>query len=137
MSILNTDSLVLTGILFEVFGALFLSLESFGINLIQNIFKLFKKYSNWVTSKLMRMLITMPLILLAILFLYTSNRIFFALFIPVIIFTVIESLIVDHTESVEKWIINATLNKKISPIGFVLLLIGNLLQVINYILNMN
>ena len=135
MNLFNQYSLPVMGIMFEIIGSFFLTLEAFGSNWTDIFFKKIIQFSNWTKRSLFRLLIISFIFLLpfitAILF---ESKILIALFLPISFLILLSSTLIDDAQNLKKWTIIIINKKKISPIGFIMLLIGNILQLIAIII---
>jgi len=126
------------GLLIEVFGVIFISLEAIGLKRFQRIFSLIYDASSWSKKSLKRLfLITAPLLTLIMIGVLADIKILTALAIPILILSQGISVLIDHPEWVEKWVLIKTKEGKIGPIGLIIILIGNLLQLISLIWQMS
>jgi hypothetical protein len=135
MTFFNEYTLSVLGIMFEIFGSFILTLEAFGSSWMDKPIKLFVKFSDWIgkrfwASVMIGAILIIPIIIGA----FFGNKICTALFVPLLIFNLVFATIFDEAEKLEKWASLSFNNKKIGPIGFILLLIGNGLQMISTII---
>lgn len=135
MILFNYYSLAITGVMFEIIGSFFLTLEALGLNWIESPLKKFVRFSNKIRSSLIKVLIIAFILLFPFL---TGdifkNHILTALILPISIFILLFSTMFDEANNLKKWAILSINNKKIGPLGFIMLLIGNLLHLISIIL---
>lgn len=138
ISVINCYQLSMMGIGFEIIGGLFLSMEAIGLNRFTNFYKFFYKLSAWGRKSLFRM--SMILFLFSILMfgpVFINSRTLKALWIPIVCFGYIIVAILDHPDWYENWVIYKTKQGKISPIGFLIIVFGNLLQLFGLIWQMS
>lgn len=135
MYIINSNSLVLAGILLEIVGSFFLASEALGSNVILKIFSVLNKYSNWTSDKLYRILLlsVVPFFGFLIYGFFYRTKLVTAITFPLIILYLLNMIVMDNNENVKNWFQITTKNKKISAIGFILLLFGNICQIISFI----
>jgi multisubunit Na+/H+ antiporter MnhG subunit len=130
--IYNYYVISMVGIVFEIFGALFLSMEAIGIERFSKFYKYVYRISLWTKKSHLRTLILfLPFTILMILALILRSKILFGLMIPITNIPMLLSMLIDKPDWYEKWIINKTNGGKISPIGFLLIVFGNVLQLIS------
>ena len=123
------------GIMFEIIGSFILTLEAFGSKWIEKPIKLFIKFSDWTGKRFWASMLVSVIFLVPIIAgIFFGNKTCAALFIPILIFYLIFATLFDEAEKIEKWTSLSFNNKKIGPIGFILLLIGNGLQLISTII---
>jgi len=127
--------LALIGVLFQIFGAIFLSFEALGKEWFTKRFNTIGKFSKWYTKSFKRM----TLIIISIFALLTFGLIFnlkilVALFFPVIFFMGFFSVLVDHPKYYEKWVLKKSSEGRIGPIGFIVLAIGAFLQMLSILI---
>ena len=135
MTFFNQNSLTVTGIMFEIFGTFILTLEAYGSKWLEKPIKKFVQFSNWTGSSFLASvvisLITIsPFIAAGLL----GNKTSQTLLLPALILGLIIPTVFDDAEKLEKWASITFNNKKIGPKGFLLLLIGNILQLISTII---
>lgn len=135
MIFFNEYSLSVMGIMFEIVGSFILTLEAFGAKWIEKPIKLFNKFSDWTGKRLWAsMIISVILFLPIVIGVFFGNKTCAALFIPFLTVAIIFATLFDEADKIEKWASLSFNNKKIGPIGFILLLIGNGLQLISTII---
>ena len=124
------------GIMFEIIGSFVLNLEAFGSKWIEKPMKLFIKFSDW-TGKRLYATIALQIILFTpiIAGIFFGNKTCTALFIPILFFNLLFIIIFDEPKRFEKWSTLKFNDKKIGPIGFILILIGNGLQLISTVIS--
>ncbi len=135
--IYNYYVISMMGILFEIIGALFLSMEAIGLKRFSRFYQFVYRVSKWAKKSYFRMLILFsPFFTLMALALTLRSKIIFGLIIPITQIPMLISILIDHPDWYEKWIINKTNGGKISPIGFLLIVFGNVLQLISILWQM-
>jgi len=136
-NVFNYHVFSIMGIFFEIIGGLFLSMEAIGLERFSRIYGFIHRLSRWSKKSLLRMFVLLtPLVFpltLAILF---NSKILIGLIIPIEFLVILITILIDHPEYNEKWIIIKTKEGKIGPIGFLLIVFGNLLQLISIIWQM-
>ena len=136
-SIYNYYILSIMGIVFEIIGGLFLSMEAIGLKRFTNFYRVIHKVSQWSKSSFLRMLLLIsPLFILLMVGVFYNSRIIIGLMIPLNLLILTLSALIDNPEWYEKWIIIKTKEGKISPIGFLVIVLGNILQLISIIWQM-
>jgi len=104
-------------------------MEAIGINRFSNFFKIFHKLSEWGRKSSLRMgAILIPVSIFIFGPIFINSRTLKALWIPILCFGYLIVAILDHPDWYEKWVIYKTKQGKISPIGFLIIVFGNLLQ---------
>jgi len=125
------------GITFEVIGALFLSMEAIGIKKFASWYNRLKLFSKWSKSKYINLVIIFsPFFCILTLALFYDFVFFSALVIPIIVFFSLVLIVLEDPGSFERWVIIKTKEKEIGPVGFILLFIGNLLQLIKILISL-
>ena len=130
----NQYSLSIMGIICEIIGSFFLTLEAFGFKWIEKPLKNFVHFANKSRKSLgvilvLGFVLIIPFILASIF----KSSILGSLLFPASIFILVFTTLVDESHNLEKWTIVSINNKKIGPIGFIMLLVGNLMQLISVI----
>ncbi|HBH49567.1 MAG TPA: hypothetical protein DDX98_13050 [Bacteroidales bacterium] len=120
------------GIVIEVIGAGYLSIEAFGRDNLTNLELKFSRFSKWIKGS-RGLLVSIILIILSIptIGMFLGNKTMIGLTIPVCFFLAAFGILLDYPFSVNK----LQGNTKIGPKGFLLLLIGNILQLIKIIID--
>lgn len=139
MALFNQYSLNIMSILFQLLGSFFLTLEAFGPIWLDNFFKKFLRFSNWARASLLRLsLIILPLLTIPIIFsVLIPNKILTACLLPFLVFIVLFSTLLDEAKNL-RHLTNVMINtKKITPIGFIMISIGYLLQLITTIMQIS
>lgn len=138
ISSFNYYTLMIIGLFFEIFGALFLSMESIGIQSFTNFYKFIYKMSKWAKESIYRMLVlSSPFIILIAIGIFMNDKTLLSLMIPISIISMLFSTIIDHPWFIENYIVNKTQDKKIGPIGFFIMIIGFLFQLTSVIWQMS
>ncbi|WP_290861687.1 hypothetical protein [Flavobacterium sp.] len=135
MTFFNQYSLSVMGIMFEIIGSFILTIEAFGSKWMEKPLKKFIQFSNWtgksfIASISIVIIVLIPFTAAA----FFGNKTCGALLLPFMIFVLLFTQIFDEPEKFEKWTLLSYNNKKIGPFGFILLLIGNGLQLISTII---
>jgi hypothetical protein len=126
------NNLILMGLIFELFGALFLSMEAIRPRRFKKVFKYFKRYSDWIRAKFYRAFISIIIYLIPIMYsLYTGSDKLAGFVFPSVIIMLFMSELIDNPERYEKWVLIKTTKSEIGPIGFLFIVFGNLLQLIS------
>ncbi len=137
MRVINPSVLIIMGIMFEVIGALFLALESFGSNRISKMMSFVNRLSRWSKQSFVNLFIVgSPLVILLSLAIFFEIEALVGLTIPILSLVIFHSVLMDNSSQIENWLLMKTTEKRISPIGFILLLIGNVFQIISVIWQM-
>lgn len=133
MNPFNQYSLSVMGIMSEIIGAFFLTLEAFGPKWVDNTIGKFVQFSVWSKKKAIRTLVLALIVVLPFV-LASMSKILLSLLLPISIFILLFTTIVDDAGRIKKWATVSVNTKKIGPWGFIMLLIGNLLQLISTII---
>lgn len=137
-SIYNYHVFLIMGIFFEIIGGLFLSMEAIGLKRFSSIYGFIHRLSKWSKKNILRMLaLITPFFILLTLVLFSNSRILIGLIIPILFLIFLTSFLLDHPDYNEKWIIIKTKEGKIGPLGFLLIVFGNILQLISIIWQMS
>ena len=136
--IYNSYLFSIMGILFEILGSLFLSMEAIGLDRFTKIFNGIKRISIWSKKSIWRIsLLIIPFFVVITYGIFSQSRLIVGLTIPILLTLCLISSVLDLPNYYEKWIWIKTKNGGIGPIGFILILTGNLLQLINVIWQMS
>ena len=123
--------MIITGIIFEIMGAFILALEAFGKKRVKNIVNRIDSFSRWSKKSMVNMflatLVPMALVVLAIII---QSDILIGLVLPILILQLFQTFLIDDASSIVNWESRRKKVKIISPYGFLLLLAGNVIQVI-------
>lgn len=130
--------IVLMGLIFEIFGTVFLSHKALGNLWFKQRFITIRKFSNWYKKSFLRM----ALIFICILIFLTIGIILnikqiVVLFFPILLLVTFFSLLIDHPDFYEKWILQKTYENRLGPIGFKLIAFGVLIQIISILWQMS
>ncbi len=137
MEAFTPHTLIISGIIFEVIGAFILALEAFGKKRVKNIVKKIDNFSQWAKKRLINMLLVIfPFIGLTLIGFLFNSEVLVGLAIPFALLSIIQATIIDDARAIVDWESRPKKFKKIGPYGFILLLVGNLLQVISVIWQM-
>jgi uncharacterized membrane protein YgdD (TMEM256/DUF423 family) len=138
MALFNQYSLSVMSVLFQIIGSFFLALEAFGAVWLDKFFNRFLTFSNWARKSLIRLLpITIAMMTPFFIAIKTQNKILISLLLPIGIFILLFSSLMDEARNL-RYLTNVMINKKkITPIGFIMLLIGYILQLITTIIQMS
>ncbi|MCU4188641.1 hypothetical protein M9Q43_05615 [Flavobacterium sp. HXWNR29] len=135
MTFFNEYSLTVTGIMLEIFGAFMLTLEAYGSKWLEKPIKKFVQFSNWTGSSFIAsIIISLITIIPFIAAGFLGNKICQTLLLPALILGLIIPTLFDDAEKLEKWASITFNDKKIGPKGFLLILIGSILQLISTII---
>lgn len=137
VKIYSYHTIALMGLMFELFGALFVSMEAIGVKNLNKPFNVIKKFSRWSQKSYWRMaLASAPLIIIVTLSIIFNNGLIAGLIIPVMLLSFIISQLIDYPDHSKKWIKLRTTDGRIGPIGFVIFTIGAFLQMVSIIWEM-
>jgi len=135
---LNYHVLIFMGLILEIFGALFLSMEAIGIQRFTRTYKYIYKISSWSKKNLFRLsLLSAPPFLLILIGFLFRIELLVGLSIPLLFLSSLTSILIDFPHLNEKWIIIKTKEGKIGPIGFLIIVLGNILQLISVVWQMS
>jgi hypothetical protein len=130
-AIIDPSIVALMGIVLQIFGVIFLSYESLGEEWFKKRFITLEKFSQWYKKSLRRMIIIISSIYLGLLLGFIFNvKFLIALIFPVILFTSLFFLMIDHPLHFKKWVEKKHSERKIGPKGFILIVIGGILQIV-------
>jgi len=128
---------MILGLLFEILGALFLSMESIGLQIFSKYYNYIYRISKWSKKNILRMFLVMLPICSPVGFsIYFNNKVLIALLIPITILILASTIFIDHPTLFEKFVISKANDKKIGPIGFLLMIVGFSFQLISIIWQM-
>ena len=137
MDSINPYMVSIMGIMFEVLGALFLTIEAFGKNRVNKIFTLITKISEFSKKNFRNLILcNSPFILLIALGVIFDSEIFIGLIVPILILYHFVIFVLDNPKLIGLLFNKIIKEGKISPFGFIILLLGNLLQIISLIWQM-
>jgi hypothetical protein len=129
ISTLSYYALMILGLIFEIIGALFVSMESIGLMNFRKTYNFIYSFSSWTKKSWFRMsVVVIPILLPLFFFIIYNYKIFLALYLPFFILMLLFTTLIDHPKRIEDYVINKTNEKKIGPIGFLIMIIGFLLQ---------
>ena len=136
MKVINPEMLIVMGIMFEVIGALFLSVESFGAKRVIKYLNSYKKFVLWSKGNFGRFLLISIAPLLPIMYLtYRNESKLLAFTIPMLVAALLVAVMLDNSSQISNFFEKGLRKKRtLSPVGFVLLLVGNLVQVVSVVL---
>lgn len=110
----------------------FLSMEAIGLNRFAKIYKFIESISDWCNRNPIKSLIfIIPPGALMILGFFLQCSILVALFFPVSILTLLFNHMIDLPLLYRKMFLRSVEDKTVGPLGFILLLIGNILFLIS------
>jgi hypothetical protein len=131
----NQYSLSVMGIMFEIIGSFFLTLEAFGFKWIEKSLHYFVTFANWTRKSLLRTFIVVIILLFPFLSgMIFKSKVIVSLLLPMSVFILLFITLFDESKNLKQWTIIVINKKKIGPIGFIMLLIGNILQLISVII---
>ena len=137
VSIFNQYSFMIIGILFEIFGALFISMEAIGINKFTKVYRYIYIISKWSGKSKWRAFLTTGILFIPIgLGIFFKIKILLTLFLLFMCLIWLWAFLFDRPESVEKFIIKRTKEGRIGPFGFLIMICGFLLQLISVVWDM-
>jgi len=126
------------GIFFEILGVLFLSIEAIGLKRFTRAYNFISKLSKWSKRSFITMLVlNLPPFIFIIIGYVFKRELIIGLMIPILILNGIISFLLDHPDIYERWILIKTKEGKIGPFGFLLLLVGYVLQLVSIIWQMS
>ena len=126
------------GIFFEILGVLFLSIEAIGIRQFTRSYNFLSKLSKWSKRSFIRMLVlNIPPFIFIIIGYVFKRELLIGLMIPIFILNGIISFLLDHPDIYEKWILIKTNEGKIGPFGFLLILLGYVMQLVSIVWQMS
>jgi hypothetical protein len=138
MNPFNQYSLTVMSIVFQIIGSFFLTLEAFGPVWLDNFLKRFLAFSNWARKSFIRLLIIIvPMMIPFLIAVRSQNKVLISLLLPFGIFILVFSTLIDearHLKHITNVMIN---NKKITPIGFIMVFLGYLLQLVTTIMQIS
>lgn len=124
--------------MFQIIGSFILTLEAFGPIWRDNFFNKFLAFSNWARKNIVRgLIISLLMVAPFVVAAETQNKILLSVLLPIGIFVLLFSTLLDTAGSLKKLTDSMINNKKITPIGFIMLLIGYLVQFVAAIKQMN
>jgi hypothetical protein len=131
----NQYSLSVMGIMFEIIGSFFLTLEAFGFKWIEKPLLRFIAFANWTRKSLLRTGIIVLILLLPFLSgMFLKSKTIAPLLLPISVFILLFTTLFDASKTLKEWTLIVINKKKIGPLGFIMLLIGNTLQLISIII---
>ena len=126
------------GLQIELIGVLFISLEAIGIKRFTKVYNFIYLISHWSKKSLLRLFfISAPPLILVSIGVTLDIKLLTGLMFPILILSYALSFLIDHPEWMERWVLIRTKEGKIGPIGFILIVIGNLLQLTSVIWQMS
>lgn len=136
-SFFNFQVVALMGIILNIIGSLFLATEAIGLEKFSLYIDKIRKFSKWFKKSLFRMAILIaPIFIIMLIGMLLNIKVLISLFYPIILLLFIASYLIDHTDYSEIWLTNASKEKRIGPIGFIILFFGSMLQMISVIWQM-
>jgi hypothetical protein len=127
MHLFNQYSTAVTGMIFEILGSFLLAFESFGPTVTNRFLKRIVNFSKWIRSNFLRLTIFCLILLSPMISqIFYVNKVVITLLLPIEILILLTVLLTDHAKAVETTTMHIVGAKKITPIGFIMLLIGNL-----------
>jgi len=137
-NIYNYYVLSIMGIAFEIIGGLFLSMEAIGLNRFTKAYNIIYVISNWSKKNMLRVfLVTSRLFILLTVAIFSSFKVISGLIVPIMFLIILTTLLFDHPDWYENWIIFKTKKGQISAIGFLIIVFGNILQFVSLIWQMS
>ena len=129
---------VLSSLVFQVFGSLLLALEGFGQEWVDKTCVKIGWFSNSVRSSYLKSIIAILVILAPFYVVSRSeNKVIFSLLLPIALLVVLLSALIDDGGKFRFAVPKLVESKKITPIGFLMLLIGYLLQLVQLLYQIN
>lgn len=137
-NICNYYVLSILGIEFEIIGGLFLSMEAIGLKRFTKAYSIIYRISRWSKKNILRtLLVISPLFILLTVAIFSNVKVISELMLPLVFLIILTTLLLDHPDWYEKWIIFKTKNGQISATGFLIIVFGNILQLVSLIWQMS
>lgn len=134
----NYYMLMVLGLIFEILGAIFLSLESIGFEFIKKLYGKFYSLSKWANKSTKRLLsLTISILMILNIILLFGPKVLLALFIPISFIITIIILTIANPMVFENVIKDKSNNNKLGPLGFIIMIIGFFFQLASIIWQMS